>query len=291
MRNIRLPHTGGRHSVGTMPTIAFLGLGHMGSRMAARLVAAGHEVTVWNRTRANAEALTGARVADTPADAAASADIVISMLTGPDAVEAVLFGTDGVASTIRPGSVVVEMSTIGPTAATTLASKLPDDVGMVDAPVGGSIGVAERGELAIFVGGTDADIATVTPVLEVFGTIKLCGGPSAGAAAKLVAITALISGITLLGELRAIGAALDLPVELTERLLAGGPLGTVLERAKGGPGSHYMLELAAKDLGLTLAHADAPVTRAMLARLEAALPERAGQDLCAIADNPRQAAT
>ena len=98
MRNIRLPHTDAGPSVGTMPTIAFLGLGHMGSRMAARLVAAGHEVTVWNRTRANADALTGARVADTPADAAASADIVITMLTGPDAVEAVLFGADGVAS-------------------------------------------------------------------------------------------------------------------------------------------------------------------------------------------------
>ena len=212
------------------------------------------------------------------------------MLTGPEAVEAVLFGVDGVASTIRPGSVVVEMSTIGPTAATTLASRLPDGVGMVDAPVGGSIGVAERGELAIFAGGTDADIATVTPVLEVFGTIKLCGGPSAGAAAKLVAITALISGITLLGELRTIGAALDLPVELTERLLAGGPLGTVLERAKGGPGSHYMLELAAKDLGLTIAHTDpeqgASLVGAALARLDRALPEHAGQDLCAIANNP-----
>jgi 3-hydroxyisobutyrate dehydrogenase-like beta-hydroxyacid dehydrogenase len=276
-----------------MSTIAFLGLGHMGSRMAARLVTAGHEVTVWNRTRAKAEALTGAKVAATPADAATGADVVITMLTGPDAVEAVLFGEDGVASTVRPGTVVVEMSTIGPNAAAALASKLPEGVGMVDAPVGGSIGVAERGELAIFAGGTDADLATVTPILDVFGTIKHCGGPSAGAAAKLVAITALISGITLLGELRTIGAALDLPVELTERLLAGGPLGTVLERAKGGPGSHYMLELAAKDLGLTISHTDpekdASLVRAALARLDRALPERAGQDLCAIADNPGQA--
>jgi 3-hydroxyisobutyrate dehydrogenase-like beta-hydroxyacid dehydrogenase len=288
MRNIRLSHIGGRPSVGTMPTIAFLGLGHMGSRMAARLVAAGHEVTAWNRTRAKAEALTGAKVADTPAEAGASADIVITMLTGPDAVESVLFGADGVTTTLRPDAVLVEMSTIGPTAATALASRLPAGVGMVDAPVGGSIGVAERGELALFVGGTDADIATVTPVLDILGTIKHCGGPSAGAAAKLVAITALVSGITLLGELRELGAALDLPVELTERLLAGGPLGTVLERAKGGPGSHYVLELAAKDLGLTIAHADAPLVRAALARLDAALPERAGQDLCEIANNPRE---
>ncbi len=267
-------------SVGGMPAIAFLGLGHMGSRMAARLVAAGHEVTVWNRTRT--EAVPGARVAGTPAGAAADADVVITMLTGPDAVEEVVFGPDGAATTIRPGAVLVEMSTIGPTAATTVAGTLPAGVGFVDAPVGGSIGKAERGELTVFAGGTDRDVATVTPVLTALGTVLRCGGPGSAAAAKLVAITALIAGVTLLGELRAIGAALGVPAELTERLLAAGPLAALAERA-GGAGSHYAVELAAKDLALTVGHAPTPLTEAALARLHAALPDLAGRDLGALA--------
>lgn len=287
MRNIRLSHVLARHSFGGMQTIAFLGLGHMGSRMAGRLVTAGHKVTVWNRTRGKADALTGADVAATPADAAAGADIVISMLTGPDAVEAVVHGPDGVASGLRPGAVLVEMSTIGPTAVRALAERLADGVGLVDAPVGGSTGPAERGELTIFAGGTDADLDTVTPVLETFGTIKRCGGPGAGAAAKLVAITAVISGMALLRELRAVGAALHVPAELTERLLAGGPLSIVAERAKG-TGNHYAVELAAKDIGLTVEHADAPLARTVLAEVRATLPGLGGQDLCTFANTPKQ---
>lgn len=284
MQNIRLSHVEATPSFGGMQTIAFLGLGHMGSRMATRLVAAGHKVTVWNRTRARADALAGADVAATPAEAAAGADVVITMLTGPDAVEAVVHGPDGAAAAMRPGSVLVEMSTIGPTAAARL-QRLPEGVGLVDAPVGGSVGMAERGELAIFTGGADADVAAVTPVLERLGTVRRCGGPGSGAAAKLVAITAVVSGVALLGELRAVGATLGLPVELTEGILAGGPLSIVVERARG-TGSHYAVELAAKDLGLTLDHADAPLARAALTRLRTALPELAGQDLSALAGNP-----
>jgi 3-hydroxyisobutyrate dehydrogenase-like beta-hydroxyacid dehydrogenase len=261
------------HSVDGMPSIAFLGLGHMGSRMAARLAAAGYEVTTWNRTPD-----TGV----TPADVAAGADIVITMLTGPDAVEAVVLGADGVAATLRPDAVLVEMSTIGPTALGTLASKLPDGTRLVDAPVGGSIGAAESGGLTVFAGGTDADLASVTPVLEVFGTVKRCGGPGTGAAAKLVAITTVVTATVLLGELRDLGAALALPAELTDRLLAGGPLAVVLERSTQA-GVHYAAELAAKDLGLALDHADLPLAAAALTRLRVALPRLANQDFRGIA--------
>src|ERR1700741_1245008 len=167
-----------------MTTIAFLGLGHMGAPMAARLGTAGHQVTVWNRTRAKADALTAANptidTAATPAAAAAGAEGVITMLTGPEAVEAVVFGEDGAASTIRPGTVLVEMSTIGPTAATALAGGLPDGVGMVDAPVGGSTGMAERGELTVLAGGTDRDVEAVLPALEALGTVLRCGGAGRG---------------------------------------------------------------------------------------------------------------
>jgi len=285
MRNIRLSHVAGLPSVGGMTTVAFLGLGHMGAPMAARLVAAGHKVTVWNRTRAKAEALAGADVAATPAAAAAGAEVVITMLTGPDAVEAVVLGESGAASTIRPGAVLVEMSTIGPTAAAALAGRLPDGVGLVDAPVGGSTGMAERGELTILTGGTDRDVEAALPVLEALGKVLRCGGPGRGAAAKLVAISAMVTGVTLLGELRAVGAELGLPTELAERLLAAGPMSIFVERAKG-TGGHYAAELAAKDLGLTVEHAPAPLVEAALGRIRAALPRVSGRDLSVLAETP-----
>ncbi|MPZ86166.1 MAG: NAD(P)-dependent oxidoreductase [Actinophytocola sp.] len=268
-----------------MHTIAFLGLGHMGLPMAGRLVAAGYEVTVWNRTRAKAVAVPGARVADTPAKAVAGVDVVLTMLADPAAVDAVVFGPDGVAGAIRPGTVLVEMSTIGPTAVAGLARGLPEGVGLVDAPVGGSTGAAGRGELTVFTGGADADVAAVTPVLERLGTVLRCGGPGAGAAAKLVRITAMVSGVTLLGELRAIGAALAVPAELTERLLANGPLAALVERSKGTD-SHFAVELAAKDLGLAVEHADAPIARAALERIRSTLPRISGRDVGALANPP-----
>ncbi|HEY7594706.1 MAG TPA: NAD(P)-binding domain-containing protein [Actinophytocola sp.] len=257
-----------------MSAIAFLGLGHMGSRMAARLVAAGHEVTVWNRTPGKSVA--GASTAATAADAVADADVVITMLTGPEAVAAVVLGMPP-----RPDAVLVEMSTIGPTALGTLARKLPG-VRLVDAPVGGSIGAAERGELTIFTGGVDADVEAVAPVLEALGTVKRCGGPGTGAAAKLVAITAVVTATVLLGELRELGAALHLSPDFVDGLLAAGPLAVVLERSTL-PDVHYATELAEKDLGLALDHADVPLAGAALARLRAALPALAGQDFRAIA--------
>lgn len=262
------------HSVGGMTAIAFLGLGHMGSRMAARLVAAGHEVTTWNRTPGKAVA--GAGTAATAAAAAAHADVVITMLTGPAAVESVVLETP-----LRDGAVLVEMSTIGPAALATIAAKLPEGTRLVDAPVGGSIGAAEHGHLTVFAGGTDADVAAVTPVLEMFGTVKRCGGPGAGAAAKLVAITTVVTATVLLGELRELGAALDLPAGLTDELLAGGPLAVVLKRSTQA-GVHYATELATKDLGLAAEHADLPLATAALARLRADLPNLAGKDFRAI---------
>jgi len=257
-----------------MPAIAFLGLGHMGSRMAARLVAAGYDVTTWNRTPGKTVA--GATTAATPADAAANADVVITMLTGPDAVEAVVLDTP-----LPPRAVLVEMSTIGPAALGTLAAKLPVGTRLVDAPVGGSIGAAESGGLTVFAGGTDADLAAVTPVLEVFGKVKRCGGPGAGAAAKLVAITTVVTATVLLGELRELGAALDVPATFVDELLAGGPLAVVLERSTQ-PGVHYAAELAAKDVGLAVEHAGLPLATAALARLRAELPQLAGQDFRAV---------
>ncbi len=114
-----------------MTSVAFLGLGRMGGLMAGRVLAAGHELTVWNRTAARTQPLVadGARAAASPAEAAAAAEIVITMLADPAALAGVLGGPDGVVAGIRPGSCLVEMSTVGPAAALAARDQLPAGVG------------------------------------------------------------------------------------------------------------------------------------------------------------------
>ncbi|CRK55929.1 2-hydroxy-3-oxopropionate reductase [Alloactinosynnema sp. L-07] len=244
--------------------------------MAARLVAAGHTVTVWNRT---SKPLVGATAADTPGGAASGAEIVITMLSGPAAVESVLFGENGAASAMRADTVLVEMSTIGPDAVRAIAARLP--CAMVDAPVGGSVDKAEAGELTIFTGGEPADVDRVAPVLAAMGTVERVGGPGSAAAAKLVVNTALIAGLALLGELRELAATLDVDAE---RFLAAGPMGALVRRSEG-KGAHFTMDLAAKDLALAVDHGgDLPLTRAALARARAAVPNTGGRDVGALAD-------
>ena len=130
-----------------MAKLAFLGLGMMGAPMAARLLGAGHEVTVWNRTAERARPLVvqGASEASTPARAAVGADVVITMLADPHALEAVVFGDNGLAAALAPGQLYVDMSTVGLDAVRSAAERLPRGVTMVDAPVRGSIPQATSG--------------------------------------------------------------------------------------------------------------------------------------------------
>src|SRR5919198_748005 len=120
-----------------MAKIAFLGLGQMGTPMATRLLGAGHDVTVWNRTAERAQPLAGkgAVVASSPAEAAAGVDVAITMLAAPEALEEVVFGHDGLASVLGPGQMLIEMSTMGPKAERRVASRLAHGVAVVDAPV------------------------------------------------------------------------------------------------------------------------------------------------------------
>jgi 3-hydroxyisobutyrate dehydrogenase-like beta-hydroxyacid dehydrogenase len=149
--------------------VAFLGLGIMGSRMAKQLAGAGFDVTVWNRTRSKAEEA-GLPVADTPAQAAAGADATITMVVDAPQVEEVLFGTDGAAESMPEGHLVVDMSTIAPTAARALAERLGErGVHFVDAPVSGSRPKAEDGTLTIMAGGSDADFERARPLFEAMG--------------------------------------------------------------------------------------------------------------------------
>jgi 3-hydroxyisobutyrate dehydrogenase-like beta-hydroxyacid dehydrogenase len=266
--------------------IAFIGLGHMGTPMAHRLLADGRDLVVWNRTRSRTVPLAeaGARVADTPAAAARDADIVITMLADPPAVESVLFGPDGVLS--EPGSrCLVEMSTIGPYAAHAIAARLRPDVAMVDAPVAGGVQAARAGALRILAGGHAPDLERVAPALAPLGTVLHCGGPGSGAAAKMVANTALIAGMALLGEIMRLAGDLALPTELALDVVAHGPLSSLLERAKA-TGGHFTLDLAAKDLALALASSGLPVTTAALDTVRTAAAQHAETDVRTLANLP-----
>ena len=168
--------------------IGFIGLGTMGAPMVRRLLTNGHAVTVWARRRDAIDALTsaGARVGDSPADVASKADIVMTMVTDAKAVEEVVLGEHGIASGARPGSLIVDHSTIAPDGARRLASELEmRGVEMVDAPVSGGSMAAAAGTLAIMIGGSKAAVQRVTPVLSSYaGHIIHVGASGAGQVAK-----------------------------------------------------------------------------------------------------------
>ncbi|MDG4780084.1 NAD(P)-dependent oxidoreductase [Micromonospora sp. WMMD961] len=241
-----------------MTRIGFLGLGRMGSLMAGRLVAAGHEVTVWNRTVHKAAPLVqaGARAAATPAEAVADADVVITMLTGPAAVDAVLFGEHGAAAALGPATTLVEMSTIGPDHVASLHDRLPD-VDLADAPVKGSLPAAAAGELAILFGGDSQTLARVREVLEVLGKVQHVGPLGAGAAVKLVVNVALCGSFVLVGEALALGDRLGLSTDTTMTALSGTALGSLVPRVRArlddpqAP-TQFSYGLAAKDLKLAI---------------------------------------
>jgi 3-hydroxyisobutyrate dehydrogenase len=166
--------------------IAFLGLGIMGRPMAANLVKAGHEVAVWNRTPG--KDVEGARIAETPADAAHGAEVVWMCVSDTHAVETVLFGSQGVESSIGAGAIVVDSSTISPSAEQQFAERLRGKgVEYVDAPVTGSKVAAENGSLIFMVGGDEDTLARLDPLFKAMGKqVFRMGKTSKGQAAKLV---------------------------------------------------------------------------------------------------------
>jgi 3-hydroxyisobutyrate dehydrogenase-like beta-hydroxyacid dehydrogenase len=165
--------------------VAFLGLGIMGRPMAANLVKAGHEVAVWNRTPKQVE---GARTAESPADAAQGAEVLWMCVSDTKAVETVLFGPQGVETSIGPGTVVVDSSTISPSAELQFSERLrAKGVEYVDAPVTGSKVAAEAGSLIFMVGGDEGVLAKVDPLFKAMGKqVFRMGETSKGQAAKLV---------------------------------------------------------------------------------------------------------
>lgn len=171
-------------------TLGYIGTGLMGTPMAARLLAAGHPLTVWNRTAAKAQGLVdkGAAMGESPADVASRSDIVFLCLTDTNAVEEAVFGGNGVASGARKGSVLVDFSSIQPDASVRMAERLKSETGMdwIDAPVSGGVPGAEAGTLAIMAGGAQEVFDRVeSTVLDMAARFTLMGPSGAGQTTKL----------------------------------------------------------------------------------------------------------
>jgi 3-hydroxyisobutyrate dehydrogenase-like beta-hydroxyacid dehydrogenase len=185
--------------------VAILGTGKMGSAIAARLSQARFEVVLWNRTRSKAEALGRGTVVDTPAAAAWEADLIISSLTGPEAVRAAYLGPDG-ALVAGTGKRFVEMSTAGTDLVSDLATKVTAAGGrLIDAPILGAPPVVRAGEAAILVGGTVDDVAATRPVLNELGTVRHVGALGSAARLKLVANSMLADVVLSAAELQVAG--------------------------------------------------------------------------------------
>ncbi|MVO84248.1 NAD(P)-dependent oxidoreductase [Streptomyces sp. p1417] len=258
-----------------MPRVAFLGLGHMGAPMARRLLAAGYPLTVWNRTAAKAGPLVaeGARAASGPADAVRDAEVVLTMLAGPDALRAV---ADALVPVLRDGVHWVEMSTVGPDAVRELGERVPAGVTLVDAPVMGSTDKAAAGELGILAGG---DATGAEPVLTHLGTVTRTGPLGSGAALKVVVNTAVLGGVALVAEAMALADALGLDEEVARGALARGPLAGAVARAFATD-VHFGNDLAVKDVALATDTARLPAMEAVLAHFRAAAdPSVAHEDI------------
>jgi 3-hydroxyisobutyrate dehydrogenase len=246
-------------------TVGFIGLGNMGSGMTRNLQQAGFPLVVNDVRREAAAALEagGARWADTPAEVAASSDVVITMLPTPAIVESVLHGPDGLLAGLPDGGAWIDMSTSVPAVADRVrATHGARGLRILDAPVSGMSTGAASGMLQIFVGGDAADVAAFRPVLEAMGDpdrILHVGGHGAGYAVKLMINQLWFSHLVATAEVLSIGvkAGVDLEV-LRQSLIASPANSTFVERDvlsvldHGDYDEGFAIALACKDLGLSV---------------------------------------
>jgi 3-hydroxyisobutyrate dehydrogenase len=263
--------------------LGFVGLGTMGTFMAANLVRAGFDVTVWNRTAGRDTELLGlgAHAAATPAALAERSDVVIVCVTDSPQVEEVIFSPEGLAQGLRPGSLIVDCSTISPLRTRDFAERLaPREVHWVDAPVSGGSEGAQRATLSIMVGGEPADVARAMPVLGAMGsTITHVGELGAGQWTK--AINQVMIAGTYLGVAEGItlGLKAGLDMDKVVAALAGGAAGSwILQNRSGRMIANdyplgFKISLHRKDLGIALALAAQTGSELPVATLAASLED------------------
>lgn len=246
--------------------IGFIGLGVMGTSMAAHLMVAGHSLTVFNRTREKAEGLIkrGAQWADTPGAVAAASDILISMVGYPHDVEKIYFGEGGILSAMKAGGYVVDMTTSSPKLARRLYEAAKErEIASLDAPVsGGDIG-ARNASLVVMVGGDRGAFDAVKPIFELLGrTIRYFGPAGSGQYAKMANQIAIASN--MMGVCEAVAyakrAGLD-PAEVVETISGGAAgswslsnLAPRMLRGDYAPG--FFIKHFIKDMGIALASAE-----------------------------------
>ena len=273
------------------PAIGFIGMGHMGSHMASRLIQAGYPLTVYDRTREKAQAIAGATVAETPKAAAAHSEVVISIVTDDAALEEVMFDTNGVLAGTRAGSVIIDMSTVSPHASRRLFQKArAKGVAMLDAAVSGSVPQVEQGSLLIFVGGEHETYERCQPILGILGQSSFYMGQSGmGTTMKLVVNTLLGLGMQALAEGIALGEKAGLEKEVLLDVLGQTAVLTAGQKAKLDNvrreryPTQFALSLQHKDLRLILSEADEvsvpmPATAAAQQMYTAALAKGMDED-------------
>lgn len=273
------------------PTIGFIGMGHMGSHMAPRLISAGYHLTVYDRTREKAQAIAGATVVETPKEAAVHSDVVISILTDDAALEEVMLGPNGVLAGANAGAVIIDMSTVSPHASRRLfLAARAKGVAMIDAAVSGSVPQAGQGNLVIFVGGEQETYQQCQPILDTLGQSSFYMGPSGmGTTMKLVVNTLLGLGMQALAEAIALGekAGLEKDVLLDvlgqTAVLTSGQKSKLVNVKRGQYPTQFALSLQHKDLLLILSEADEvsvpmPATAAAQQMYTAALAKGMDED-------------
>ncbi len=274
--------------------VGFIGLGAMGSRMAASLQRAGFELTVWNLTRSRAEQFAerhGATVADTPGALAAEVGAVVSMVVDDAAVQDVLTGADGVATGARRGLLCVDCSTIGAPAARGVAETLAGrGVAFIDAPVSGSLPGAEHGTLTIMVGGASADVQRARPLLEAMGELIVrVGEVGQGQMVKVITDAMAAANVVTVGEALLLAKREGVDLDAFGQIVPGTSGASAMFDQKASPmrrhdyATLFKLEQMLKDVRLCLEDAQAsstPFTGAAHARqmLAAAVNRGHGAD-------------
>jgi 3-hydroxyisobutyrate dehydrogenase-like beta-hydroxyacid dehydrogenase len=285
--------------------VAFVGIGKMGLPMAGNIARAGHEVTVFNRTLERCDPLRddGATVATSAAEAVREAEVLVTMLADPAAVSSQILADEAVLGDAPEGLVWLEMSTIGPTAAREFAARAAEaGVTMLDAPVSGSVAVAEAAALVSMVGGDADALERARPVLE--ATTKAhfhLGGSGAGAAMKLAVNVMIASQTVAISEALVLAEAAGIERADAYEVIGAGALASPFVDYKkaafldpDGTPPAFALDLMRKDLGLALEQGDAAglpllgATAASAAVTLAAGLEGGDEDLVRVADALRR---
>jgi 3-hydroxyisobutyrate dehydrogenase-like beta-hydroxyacid dehydrogenase len=280
--------------------IGFIGLGIMGSRMAANLQTHGHSLVLFNRTRAKAEPLLGpcGRFADSPTKLAGQVDVLFTMLAHPDAVERAALGANGFLNHLRPNALWVDCSSVNPSFSKKMAAEAARrQVHFVDAPVTGSAPAAAEAKLIFWVGADPTDLESVRPFLLCMGDkIVHTGGHGAGTSMKMVINLLLGTGMAAFAEAMALGEGLGLSSKMLFDSLLGTPVVAPFLAAKrekierGNYEAEFPLRWLQKDMHLATVSAyesgvAMPLTNAAKELYRLAMREgRAGQDFSAIYD-------